>query len=71
MKRHRAAFFAILFVVSFAIAIIADRPSPARTRCKTAVVAYYESADRVLEQPLDLDGFCAAWHDHPPGYELP
>lgn len=61
----------VVILVAFVVVALHFAPSPARTRCKNAVVAYYEGTDRVLEQPLDLDGFCAVWHDHPPGYGLP
>jgi hypothetical protein len=41
----------------------------ARQKCINAVVKEYEAADKVLQQPSDLDGFCAAWNDHPPGID--
>jgi hypothetical protein len=39
----------------------------ARQRCIDAVTKEYMAADKVLQQPADLDGFCAAWNNHPPG----
>lgn len=45
--------------------------SAARTRCKTAIRQAYMDADKVLQQPIDLDAVCAAWDNHPPGYGLP
>lgn len=52
------------------VALVALLPGCAkseRQKCKDAVVKEYMDADKVMQQPIDLDGFCAAWHDHPPG----
>lgn len=38
-----------------------------RQKCINAVVKEYEQADKVLQQPTNLDAFCATWNDHPPG----
>lgn len=41
--------------------------SEARQACKDAVRHEYMDADKVLQQPADLDAFCAEWKNHPPG----
>lgn len=43
----------------------------ARQKCKAAVIEAYMDADKVLQQPIDLDGYCAAWDNHPPGIDPP
>lgn len=48
-----------------------DGPPSARRTCERAVVKEYEDADKVLQQPSDLNAFCATWDDHPPGLGLP
>jgi hypothetical protein len=60
---RRAAALAI-------VALLATLPGCAkseRQKCEDAVVKEYMDADKVFQQPTDLDGFCAAWNDHPPG----
>lgn len=56
-----------------AIALIALTPftltgcATARQKCVKAVMQEYMDADKVMQQPIDLDGFCAQWNNHPPG----
>lgn len=58
----------VIFAAIMAMVGLENRAaSSPRQRCKDAVVAEYEQADKVLQQPTDLDGFCAAWNNHPPG----
>lgn len=58
-----------LLVVAVIGAVVYENTGARKARrdCIAAVVREFEQADRVLQQPSDLDGFCAAWHDHPPG----
>ena len=67
MSRKRLVV-AIVAIVVVAGLIIWYPHYRARQDCMQRVQAAYANADRVLDQPADLDGFCAAWNNHPPGY---
>lgn len=45
--------------------------SSARAACEQAVRKEYMDADKVFQQPADLNGFCATWNNHPPGIGTP
>lgn len=42
-----------------------------RDKCENAVMREYMNADRVFQQPTDLNAFCATWNNHPPGVDTP
>jgi hypothetical protein len=71
--RTRAAItiIVLLILLGLGASLLHLGESPARRRCKAAVVQAYENADKVFEQPSDLDGFCQSWGNRPPGYNLP
>ncbi len=43
----------------------------ARQKCMTAVQKAYGDADKVGQEPANLDAYCAAWDDHPPSISTP
>lgn len=61
---HRLAAVAVVVPLSLLCASCHANPHQA---CADAVRREYQDADRVLQQPSDLNAFCASWNDQPPG----
>lgn len=56
-------------IAIFLVGLAASYPSYRhRQDCMHRVAQSYVDADKVFQQPANLDGFCAAWHNDPPGY---